>query len=190
MSGTEGNNTLTEGNKEEFTMTPSEQLSLGFSAANDVFSIFSTMNAGNSQATAYNFQAFINNSNAQALRTDAINILTSYGRQANVVREEGKRQRGQQIASMGASGFDVKSKSYRDIINETDRNIENNVAYIREEAMSKYASTMYQSKMQTIQADLNRASAKISKDYSRSMSIASGISAAAKIGAMSYFGGK
>lgn len=175
-------------NQSGFVMTLREQVSLGFSAANDIFSIFSNLNAGRSAASAYEFQAVVNNMNANAIRQDANSILNYYGRQSNIVREEGKRTRGEQRAAMGASGFDIDSKTYVGMIDETDRNILDNTLYIREEAMSKYAAAQYQAKAQDIQADLERASAKITKKTSKQNSLWAGLSAAAKIGAISYFG--
>ena len=126
--------------------------------------------------------------NASAIRQDANSILNYYGRQENIVREEGKRTIGNQRVAMGASGFDVGSKSYIGMLDETDRNILDNTLYIREEAMNKYASAQYQAKAQDIQADLERASAKITRKTSKQSSLWSGLSAAAKMGAISYFG--
>lgn len=175
-------------NQSGFVMTMREQVSLGFSAANDLFSIFTSMNNGRSSARQYNFQAIVNNMNANTIRMDANGILDYYGRQENIMREEGKRVRGEQRTAMGASGFDVDSASYQGIITETDRNILNNAMYIREEAMNKYAAAQYQAKEADIQADLNRTAAKIEKKVGRQNALWAGLSAAAKIGAISYFG--
>lgn len=175
-------------NQSGFVMTLREQIGLGFSAMNDMFSIFTSLNSGLSTASAYKFQAVINNMNANAIRQDANSILNYYDRQENIVREEGKRVKGEQRTSMGASGFDVGSKSFVNMIDETDRNILDNTLYIREEAMAKYAAAQYQAKAQDIQADLERASAKITKKTSKQNSLWAGLSAAAKIGAISYFG--
>ena len=68
-------------NQSGFVMTLREQVSLGFSAANDLFSIFTSMNNGRSAARQYNFQAVVNNMNAQTIRMDANGILDYYGRQ-------------------------------------------------------------------------------------------------------------
>ena len=175
-------------NQSGFVMTLREQVGLGFSAMNDIFSIFNSMNSGRSSAAAYEFQAVINNMNANTIRQDANSILNYYGRQENIVREEGKRTRGEQRVAMGASGFDVGSKSYTGILDETDRNILDNTLYIRDEAMNKYAAAQYQAKAQDIQADLERASAKITRKTAKQSAIWSGLSAAAKMGAISYFG--
>lgn len=175
-------------NQSGFVMTLREQVSLGFSAANDLFSIFTSMNNGRSSARQYNFQAIINNMNAQTIRMDANGILDYYGRQENIMREEGKRTRGEQRTAMGASGFDVDSASYQGIINETDWNIMNNAMYIREEAMNKYAAAQYQAKASDIQADLNRTAARIEKKTGKQNALWSALSAAAKVGSIAYFG--
>lgn len=175
-------------NKSKMVMTLREQVSLGFSAMNDIFSIFSNINNGNSIAMGYNFQATINQMNAKTIRMDAEGILDYYGRQENIVREEGKRVRGEQRTAMGASGFDVDSASYQGMINETDWNIMNNTMYIREEAMNKYAAAQYQAKAADIQADLNRTAASIEKKKGKQNALWSGLSAAAKLGSIAYFG--
>jgi len=179
-------------NQSGFVMTLREQVGLGFSALNDIFSIFTNLNNGHLEAMGYNFQATINDMNAATIRQDANGILDYYGRQENIVREEGLRTRGEQRVAMGASGFDIGSKSYQNMITETDMNILNNTLYIREEAMSKYASAQYQSKSMEIQAQLNRdaavitqKSAKAAQKINNRMNM---ISAAAKIGSIAYFG--
>ena len=175
-------------NKSKMVMTLRDQVTLGFSAANDLFSIFTSMNNGRSAARQYNFQAVINDMNAATIRMDANGILDYYGRQENIMREEGKRTRAEQRTAMGASGFDVDSASYQGIINQTDWNIMNNAMYIREEAMNKYAAAQYQAKAADIQADLNRTAAKIEKKVGKQNALWSGLSAAAKIGSIAYFG--
>lgn len=175
-------------NQSGFVMTLRDQVTLGFSAANDLFSIFTSMNNGRSAARQYNFQAVINDMNAATIRMDANGILDYYGRQENIMREEGKRTRGEQRTAMGASGFDVGSASYQGMINETDWNIMNNAMYIREEAMNKYAAAQYKAKEADIQADLNRTAARIEKKTGKQNALWSGLSAAAKIGSIAYFG--
>jgi len=177
-------------NKSGYVMTFKDQVSLGFSAMNDLFGIFTSLSSGMANARSYNFQAVVNTMNAASVRQDAEGILDYYGRQENIVREEGKRTRGEQRVAMGASGFDVGSKSYTDIIDETDMNILNNTLYIREEAMNKYAAAQYQAKAQDIQAQLNRDAAKASKKSGKMNALWSAISAGAKIGAIGYFGEK
>lgn len=181
-------NLSTTTNESGFSMTLREQVFLGFSAANDLFSIFTSLGNGRMAASGYNFQAVVNTMNAETARQDAKGIFNYYDRQENIVREEGKRLRGEQRVAMGASGFDIGSKSYEGILDETDRNILDNTLYIREEAMNKYASAQYQAKAQDIQAQLNREAAKIAKKSARSNALWSGISAAAKIGSIAYFG--
>lgn len=175
-------------NQSGYVMTLREQVSLGFSAANDLFGIFTSLSNGRASARQYNFQATINEMNANTIRMDAAGILDYYGRQENIMREEGKRVRGEQRTAMGASGFDIGSSSYQGIIDETDRNILNNAMYIREEAMNKYAAAQYQAKSADIQANLNRSAARIEKKGGKQNAIMAGLSAAAKIGSIAYFG--
>lgn len=175
-------------NESGFSMTLREQVFLGFSAANDIFDIFTSLSNGRTIAQSYDFQANINVMNASVIRQDANGIFNYYDRQENIVREEGKRLRGEQRVAMGSSGFDIGSKSYTDMIDETDRNILDNTLYIREEAMNKYAAAQYQAKSQDIQAQLNREAGKIAKKTNRSNALWQGLSAAAKIGSIAYFG--
>lgn len=175
-------------NESGFSMTLREQVFLGFSAANDIFDIFTSLSNGRTIAQSYDFQANINVMNASVIRQDANSIFNYYDRQENIAREEGKRLRGEQRVAMGASGFDIGSKSYTDMIDETDRNILDNTLYIREEAMNKYAAAQYQAKSQDIQAQLNREAGKIAKKTNRSNALWRGLSAAAKIGSIAYFG--
>lgn len=179
-------------NESGYVMTMREQVGLGFSALNDLFSIFNNMNSGLTESMGLDFQAAINNINAVSMRRDAQGILDYYGRQENIVREEGKRLRGEQRVAMGASGFDIGSKSYQNMVNETDMNILNNTLYVREEAMNKYAAAQYQVKAQEIQANLNSAAADITrkaeKSKNRFNNIFNAISAAAKVGSIAYFG--
>ena len=182
-------NTLTTTtNQSDYVMVLREQVGLGFSALNDIFSIYTSLSNGRGQSNAYEFQAMLNNMNANIVRQDANSILDYYGRQENIVREEGKRVRGEQRVAMGASGFDIGSKTYTKMIDETDMNILNNTMYIREEAMAKYAAAQYQAKAQEIQAELYKKTAKISSKSSKINALLSGISAAAKIGSIAYFG--
>jgi len=179
-------------NQSGYVMTLREQVGLGFSALNDLFSIFNNMNNGQAEAMSLDFQAAINNMNALTIKQDAQGILDYYGRQENIVREEGLRTRGEQRVAMGASGFAIGSKSYQNMIDETDMNILNNTLYVREEAMNKYAAAQYQAKAQNIQANLNRAAADITRKSAKSMNkfnnIFNAISVAAKGGAIAYFG--
>lgn len=181
-------NLSTTTNESGFVMTLREQVGLGFSAMNDLFGIFTSLGNGRMTSQGYNFQAVVNTMNAEMTRQDARGIFNYYDRQENIVREEGKRLRGEQRVAMGASGFDIGSKSYQGILDETDRNILDNTLYIREEAMNKYAAAMYQAKEQDIQAELNREAARITKKNTKSNALWSGLSAAAKIGSIAYFG--
>lgn len=188
VKGPVDKNLSTTTNESGFSMTLREQVFLGFSAANDLFGIFTSLGNGRVASSGYNFQAVVNTMNAETIRQDARGIFNYYDRQENIVREEGKRVRGEQRAAMGASGFDIGSKSYTNILDETDRNILDNTLYIREEAMNKYAAAQYQAKASDIQADINREAARVTKKTYKQNALWSGLSAAAKIGSIAYFG--
>ena len=161
---------------------------LGMSGVSDIYGAFSTLSQGMANASSYNFQAVINDMNAENMMLETRGLFTSYGRQMNVVREQGKRQRGEQIAAMGSSGFTVSSKTYQNMIAETDRNIQENVEYLKYEMAQKYGSIQYSARMQEIQADLNRAAAKEAKKTAKSNAILKGITGLTQIAATGYFG--
>lgn len=160
---------------------------LGISGVSDLYNAFTTISQGSATAASYNFQAVLNEMNAENLMLETRSIMNMYGRQENVIREEGKRQRGEQVAAMGASGFSVSSKSFQNILDETDRSIENNVAFVREELAGKLSANIYSSRMQEIQADLNRSAAKEAKKQAKTNAILSGLTGAAQIAAAGYF---
>ena len=170
-------------NKEfNYELTEREQLKLGFSALGDLFSIYNSLSTGRTLAANYDFSAFMEGFNATTLRQDMQTILESANREANVTREAGLRERGEQLTTMSSSGFAVESKSFQNILNETDRNIEENVAYIRENAMKQYAKQEYQARGLEIQADYEKKAAKAAKKSSRTNALLSAISSAAKLG--------
>lgn len=177
-------------NEQGFKLDDKGKLSLGLSATTDFLSIIPTLAAGTAAQQSYEFQAWQTNTNAEQLRMDAHDILQQSYDYENKVREQGKKVRGEQIAAMSASGFEVDSESYQRVIGETDMNIARNTAAIRREAMTKYATTQTQAKLQDIQADYYRKAAKIEKDRAKNEAVFSGITGALKLGALSYFGGK
>lgn len=162
---------------------------LGMSGVSDIFNAFSSLSQGYANASSYNFQAALNEMNAENTMLEVRGIMNTYGRQENVVREAGKRQRGEQVAAMGSSGFSVSSRSFQNILNETDMNIENNIAYVREELAGKLSKNIFSARMQEIQADLNRAAAKDAKKTAKSNAILKGITGLTQIAATGYFVG-
>ena len=174
-------------NEQGFKLDDNGKLSLGLSATSDFITIFPTLAAGTVAQQSYEFQAWQMDRNAEILRQDAHDILQQSYDYENKVREQGKKVRGEQIAAMSASGFDVGSESYKGIIGETDANIARNTAAIRREAMTKYASTQTQADLQNIQADYYRKAGKIEKERAKKEAIFSGITGALKLGALSYF---
>lgn len=173
----------------DFSLTTREQISLGFSALSDIYDAYNSLKSANNEASNYKFRAFMGNFNANILRQDAQQILDAANREENIIREQGKREKGEQIEAMSASGFSISSGSYQSILNETDMNIANNVAYVRENAMAKYAAQQYQARGMEIQADYERKAAKAVKKAAKSNALISGLSAAAKLGFGAYFSG-
>lgn len=174
-------------NEQGFKLDDNGKLSLGLSATSDFLTIFPTLAAGTVAQQSYEFQAWQMDRNAEILRQDAHDILQQSYDYENKVREQGKKVRGEQIAAMSASGFEVGSESYKGIIGETDANIARNTAAIRREAMTKYASTQTQADLQNIQADYYRKAGKLEKSRAKNEAIFSGITGALKLGALSYF---
>lgn len=174
-------------NEEGLKLTSQEKMSLGLDALNDFFSLGIELTGGYMQAYSYNFQAWQNSINADLLRQDARNILTEANEYENQVREQGAKVRGEQIAAMSASGFDVDSESYKGIIAETDRNIARNAQAIRTQALSKYSAVMAQAGLEDVQSDYYRSAAKMSKRQGITNAIYTGLTGAVKYGALKYF---
>lgn len=178
--------TTSTGNSTGWSLTTQQQVQLGFSAFDDVLNYFSSLNSAQKESFQYQFQSWQSQQNASIYASEAKDVLRQGAEQENQMREEGLRQRADQRTAMSASGFDVSSKSYQDILSETDRQIENNAATIRENTMSAYASKKYQQRMSEIQGDLYSSAASIAKKSSSSWG--SLISAGAKTAALAYFG--
>lgn len=169
-------------------LSKEQMVSLGFSAFDDVLGYYSSLSAGRKESFQLEFQSWQASQNAAIIASEANDIIRAGNEQLNKMREEGYRTRGTQRATMSATGFDIKSKSYQNILSETDRQIEMNAATIRENTMSAYANKKYQQRIQEIQSDLYSKSASIAKKSSSG--IGNLISAGAKAATMAYFGGK
>lgn len=169
-------------------LSSGQQVQLGFSAFGDILDYYSSLNATRKESFQYDFQAWQAQQNSAILGAEAEDIIKAGNENVNRVKEEGLRVRGEQRVSMGASGFDVSSKSYQNILSETDRQIENNAATIRENTMSAYANKKYQERMTQIQGELYKTASKITKKGTSAWG--SAISAGAKFAALSYFGGE
>ena len=176
-------------NDEGLKLTKKQQVKLGLSAFNDFYSMAISLSGGTTNANSYKFQAWQNKVNAELLRLDAEDIIREGDDYENQVREAGLKTRGQQIANMSSSGFDVGSASYQGIIAETDYNIKRNIEAIRRQTMNKYASAITQADMQMIQADYYNKAAKIENKLAKQGAMMSGLMGLAKVGAMGYFNG-
>lgn len=176
-------------NEEGYTLDYEKRLELITSGGVDLMSAVTTLAGGRISQNSYNFQAWQNNLNAQLARLDAQDIIRRSYEEINQVQETGAKVRGEQRAAMSASGFSVDSGSYQAIIGETDRNIERNIAAIRSQAMTEYASEMAQADMLDIQARYERKAGKIERKRATRQFMLEGISGALKMGASYYFKG-
>lgn len=174
-------------NKKGLELNLSEKLSLGLSAFNDFFSLGIELTGGYMSSNSYKFQAWQNNMNAELLKQDARYVLDAANEYENQVVEQGLKARGEQVAAMSASGFDVDSASYKGVIAETDRNIQRNTQAIRMQALSKYSSLIAQSGLENIQAGYYKKAASLAKRQGITNAIYTGISGAVKHGALKYF---
>ena len=163
-----------------------QKVSLGFSAIGDVLNFFSSTDAIKTAKSKEYFQSWISKQNAISLELQSRDIVREGIDYENKMREEGVSVLGKQKTAMGASGFAVESKSYQNILNQTERRIENNAATIRENTMSSYANAKYQQRLSEIQGQLHTQAAKSLKS---STSYGSLISAGLKGAALAYFGG-
>lgn len=174
-------------NEAGYSLGFSPRLLLLVSAGNDWVSAATTLAGGRLNQNWYKFQAMQNEVNANLMRLDAQDIIRRGDDEINRVREEGAKVRGEQRATMSASGFDVDSESYKAVIGETDRNIQRNVAAIRREAMTQYASMVTQARMSDIQAQYQRKAGKIERKRATRDAILGALSGAAKTWSSYYF---
>lgn len=174
-------------NKKGYSLNFVDRLSLNLNAGSNFMSAINTFSQGVSNKQSYVFQAWQNNTNANLLRADARDILNQSYDYENKIRREGEQTVGRQVAAMSASGFDVSSGSYQSIIGETNRNIENNIAAIRYEAMTKYAAAQAQADMADIQASYYRKAGRIEKRRSTVTAGLESLTGALKLGASNYF---
>lgn len=179
---------MAKANEQGFKLSKEQQVKLGLSAFDNFYSLAVSLSGGATNANSYKFQAWQNKVNAELLRMDAEDIIREGNDYENQMREAGLKTRGEQVAAMSSSGFDVDSASYKGIVAETDYNIQKNVAAIRRQTMNKYASTIAQADMQMIQADYYNKAAKIEKKLAKQGALLNGIMGLAKVGAMGYYG--
>lgn len=177
-------------NEQGYKLTYGQQWNLGLSAFNDFINIIPTIATGRAQAKSYQFQAMQANVNAELLRRDAQDIIQQGYEEENKIRVQGARTVGEQRTAMSASGFEVSSKSYRELVENTNYNIEMNAQAIRKQAMFQSANKETEAKMSNIQADYYKSAAKASKYQANMQALTSGISGALKTAALSYYGGK
>lgn len=175
-------------NEQGLKLSTEQGLKLGLSAYNDFYSLAVSLSGGKTNANSYKFQAWQNKVNAELLRMDAEDIIREGNDYENQMREAGLKTRGQQIAEMSSSGFDVGSASYKGIVAETDYNIQKNVAAIRAQTMKRYASTIAQADIDMIQANYYDKAARLVKKQSKTSGLISGLLGLAKVGGVGLFG--
>lgn len=171
-----------------WTLNTGQKMNLGLSAFSDFMSAFSAYSSAKLTQESYNFQARQNEINSALLMQDANDTFREYGNYENQVREQALKTRGAQRTAMGASGFEVTSKSYDNLINKTDRRLAENIAAIKTSAISKFATQRMYSQLSGIQADLYREAGAQAKKQAKSSAVISGLTGALKLGALSYFG--
>ena len=171
-----------------WVLNTGQKLNLGLSAFSDFMSAFSTYSSANLVQQSYNFQAQQSEMNSALLMQDANDTFREYGNYENQIREQALKTRGAQRTAMGASGFEVTSKSYENLINKTDRRLAENIAAIKTSAISKFATQKMYAEMSGIQADLYREAGQISKKQAKQSAVISGVTGALKLGTLSYFG--
>lgn len=177
-------------NAQGLTLNSSQSLGLQLSADTDFASIMPLIASGFARKRAYSFEANQAQSNAEILKQNVYDILQASFDYENQVREAGIKARGEQRVAMGANGFDVNSKSYQDVINQTDYKIARNTAAIRREAMTKYASGMTQARMMEIQGKMYKKAGKLSAMQSIAESVGKGLTGAMKLSMLNKYSGE
>lgn len=174
-------------NAKGYELTPAQEFELQLSAQNDFSSIITTLAGGFAKMRSYSFEANQAQYNAEILKQNINDILQASYDYENKVREEGLKVRGEQRAAMSASGFDVDSKSYKDVIGQTDYKIARNTAAIRREAMTKYTAGMAKSKMTQIQGKMYKKAGKLSAMQAISESVGKGLTGAMKLSMLNKY---
>lgn len=168
-------------NEKGYELTPEQEFGLRLSANSDFMSIGTTLASGLAKMREYRFEANQSQANAEILRQNVNDILQASYDYENKVREQGLRERGEQRTAMGANGFDVRSKSYTDVIGQTDYKIARNTAAIRREAMTKYASGMAKARMTEIQGKMYKRAGKLAVMQSIAEGAGKGLTGAMKL---------
>lgn len=176
-------------NKQGFKLTTDQKFQLGLSSIGDFYSSITTLFGGSLKQNSYNFQAWQSSVNADIARQNARDIIREGEDYLNNIREQGAKTKGAQIATMSASGFEIGSGSYQNILQETDRNIARDTAAVKASFMSKYANQMYEADIQDIQASYYKKAGKLAKQQATNEAIVGGLTGALKLGALSYYGG-
>ena len=171
-----------------WVLNTGQKMNLGLSAFSDFMSAFSVYSSSKLTQQSYEFQAQQNEINSALLMQDANDTFREYGNYENQVREQALKTRGAQRTAMGASGFEVTSQSYEDLIGATDRRLAENIEAIRVSAMSKYSTQRMYSQLAGIQADLYREAGKQARKQNKTSAITSGFTGALKLGALGFFG--
>ena len=176
-------------NQQGLKLNTGQKFQLAFSGIGDFYSGLNSIYGGFLQKSSYDFQAWQSSANADIARLNAQNIIKEGEDYLNSIRERGFKAKGEQVAAMSASGFEISSESYQNILKETDRNIERDTAAVKASFMSKYANQMYEADMMDIQSSYYKKAGKIAKQQGYLMGAFSGLTGALKLGALSYYGG-
>lgn len=176
-------------NEQGLKLDLGQKFQLGFGAISDFYSSFNSIYKGSLNQSSYNFQAWQSSVNADIARMNAQNILREGEDYLNSIRERGAKIKGEQVATMSASGFEIGSGSYQNLLKETSRNIERDVAAVKTSFMSKYANQMYEADIEDIQSSYYKKAGKLAKSQGYTEAMFSGLTGALKLGALKYYGG-
>lgn len=175
-------------NETGLILTSAQKNYLGISIVNDLLGIVPDYFEGKATQLAYDFQAWQENQNAELLRARLQDIMEESQRVQDREEEQALRKRGEQIVAMGASGFEVDSKSYQDLIKETDRNTAMNIAAIQRQYANAYANQMLEADLRDIQASYYRRAGSVARKQSFSKSIISGATGALRLAGLLHYG--
>lgn len=132
-------------------------------AGKSFFSAMSKISQGMDDAFRLDMQAAINQNNASLLRNNEFLIEKNFQENINDIQRQGKVFKGGQIEQMSASGFEVSSASYQNLLDNTDFEIAKNVAALKMSEETAKAQNKYNYQMSDLQASLYRKSAKRAK---------------------------
>ncbi len=171
----------------DLSLSSQSRISLMTSGISGLGSVADSYFNTSTQATNYSFQSTQSAQNAEMLLWDARDIIKQGDEAANQIKAQGLQVRGEQRTAMSASGFEVDSGSYQDIIDETDYQIAKNVESVKTQASLQAANKIYESQMATIQSNLQSEMASILQKQAVSSAIGGTLTSVGMFG-VGYYG--